>query len=255
MKTSYKSSARPRFVKPHSLFAALTVAIAAVIGVAGECLAIDKGICGTWSTTINRPNGNIYIEWKIDPSGNYVVSSRGASGSMSETGKISTEGNRYYKTTKIGPDNGTFNVMGPRSFSTTGRWGFTEWTRVDGGGGGSSYGGGGGGSYNNPRAYQSTQQYSTPGTGSGGYDPDMNPRSKKWEQMGFGAAGTTKDQSGWTQNKGRGPANLQGADLKTLLFSSWPLPTKGDEVEQYGLPALGKAAAGGMRKRDFRLIQ
>ena len=91
---------------------------------------------------------------------------------------------------------------------------------------------------------------------TGGYNPELNPRSKTWERLGFGQAGTTKDQSGWTPHNNSGTvANLQGSSLKALLFSNFPLNGGQDEAEQFALPALGKAAFGGMRKRDFRLIQ
>lgn len=243
-------------------------------------LAIDKGICGTWKTTLHTPRGDIEITWKIDPSGSYTVSSRGASGSMSENGRISTDGNRYMKTTNIGPDNGTFTVMSGNQFSTTGRFGYTEWNRVGGGpsiasGSSSRYtpanaygqsGGGykpgsynsGSGSYNSgggsyKGSYVEGQQYKQ----TNGYDPSMNPRSEQWAKMGFGTAGNTKDQSGWKPRNESAirSANLDSADLKTLLFSNFPIRGGGDEVEQFGLPALGRAAAGGMRKRDFRSIQ
>lgn len=213
---------------------ALTAVIA--LGTAAACFAIDNGICGLWTTTIYRPNGNIVVEWNIEPSGNYTVTSFGPGGRQSENGRISTEGNRYMKTTAIGPDNGTFQVSGPNNFSTNGRFGLIEWTRK-----GAS-------------AYQGNQGMSIDQTR--GYNPELNPRSKTWEKLGFGQAGTTKDQSGWTQNTNRGQStNLQGANLKSLLFSNFPLKGGQDEAEQFGLPALGKAASGPMRKRDFRLIQ
>ncbi len=140
------------------------------------------------------------------------------------------------KTTAIGPDNGTFEITSPNSFSTNGRFGYIQWTRK----------GAFGATATQPNGPAIDQ--------TGGYNPELNPRSKTWEKLGFGQAGTTKDQSGWTQN--RAPvANLQGANLKSLLFSNFPLKGGQDEVEQYGLPALGKAASGPMRKRDFRLIQ
>lgn len=220
------------------LVSALGVATVAVLANAIACFAIDSGICGLWTTTIYRPNGNIIVDWQIDPSGNYTVTSFGPGGKQSENGRISTEGNRYMKTTAIGPDNGTFQVTSPNSFSTNGRFGFIQWTRKGAWGGSSSQ-------PNGPAIDQ-----------TGGYNPELNPRSKTWEKLGFGQAGTTKDQSGWTQNANRSPgANLQGANLKSLLFSNFPLKGGQDEVEQFGLPALGKAASGPMRKRDFRLIQ
>lgn len=140
------------------------------------------------------------------------------------------------KTTAIGPDNGTFQVSGPNNLSTNGRFGLIEWTRKG------------------ANSYQANQGTSFDQTR--GYNPELNPRSKTWEKLGFGQAGTTKDQSGWTQNANRGQStNLQGANLKSLLFSNFPLKGGQDEAEQFGLPALGKAASGPMRKRDFRLIQ
>ncbi len=203
------------------------------LGSVAACFAIDNGICGLWTTTIYRPNGNIVVEWKIEPSGNYTVTSFGPGGRQSENGRISTEGNRYMKTTNIGPDNGTFQVSGPNNFSTNGRFGYIEWIRK------------GANTGQNPTFDQTR-----------GYNPELNPRTKTWEKLGFGQAGTTKDQSGWTPNANSGQtANLQGANLKSLLFSNFPLKGGQDEVEQFGLPALGKAASGPMRKRDFRLIQ
>ncbi len=226
-------------------------------GSAGACFAIDYGICGLWTTTINRPNGNITVDWKIDTSGNYTVTSFGPSGKQSENGKISTEGNRYMKTTLIGPDNGSYQIIGPNKFSTSGRFGYTEWTRKGGGGAAPA-------ANPFPSVYGRKDTY-RPATVSnnqpafdqtGGYNPELNPRSKTWEKMGFGQAGTTRDQSGWVPNTNSGQvANLQGANLKTLLFSNFPLKGGQDEAEQFGLPSLGKAASGPMRKRDFRLIQ
>ncbi len=203
------------------------------------CWAIDNSICGLWRTVISRPNGDITVDWKIEPSGSYTVTSSGPGGRQSESGRISTQGNSYSKTTNIGPDNGTFQVISNQKFTTTGRFGYIEWTRVGGGG---------------VRGSFSPYQNDPPMAQSNGYNPDMNPRSAGWAKMGFGQVGTTKDQSGWTPGNKQASANLQGSDLKSLLFSNFPV--KGaDEVEQFGLPALGKAAAGGMRKRDFRLIQ
>lgn len=236
-----------RWLNP-ALISALIVTGVAV----GDASAVtDKGICGTWQTTLSRPNGNIIIEWKIDPSGNYTVSSHGPGGAMTENGRITTEGGRYFKTTNVGPDNGTFKVMSGTQFSTTGRWGYTEWTRkgagggsgYGGGGGGSGYGGGGGGNYSG-------------GGGGGGYDPSMNPGGEKWIKMGFGQR-QSKDTSGWKPkpNYGSGSGSAASGDLKTLLLGGFPIPPAGDEVEQFGLPALGRAAFGGQRKRDFRLIQ
>lgn len=84
----------------------------------------------------------------------------------------------------------------------------------------------------------------------------MNPGGEKWIKMGFGQR-QSKDTSGWKpkQPSGAGSASAPSGDLKTLLLSGFPIPAVGDEVEQFGLPALGRAAFGGQRKRDFRLIQ
>lgn len=228
-----------------------------IIAGSAPCFAIDYGICGLWTTTISRPNGNITVDWKIESSGTYTVSSFGPGGKQSENGKISTEGNRYIKTTMIGPDNGTFQIIGPNKFSTNGRFGYTEWTRK-------GFGGAATAANPFPSVYGRNDSYQPRASSNNqaafdqtrGYNPELNPRSKTWEKMGFGQAGTTKDQSGWTQRANSGQvANLQGSDLKSLLFSNFPLKGGQDEAEQFGLPALGKAASGPMRKRDFRLIQ
>lgn len=220
--------------------AAISALIATSFAVGDASAITDKGICGTWQTTLSRPNGDILIEWKIDPTGNYTVTSRGPGGNMSENGRITTDGSRYFKTTNVGPDNGTFRVMSANQFSTTGRWGYTEWTRKGGAGSSGGYGGGGGGGYG-------------VGGGGGGYDPSMNPGGEKWINMGFGKR-QSKDTSGW-KPKSPGSVSVPGGDLKTLLLTGFPIPPSGDEVEQFGLPALGRAAFGGQRKRDFRLIQ
>lgn len=231
-----------------SAAAAISALIATSFAVGDASAITDKGICGTWQTTLSRPNGDILIEWKIDPSGNYTVTSRGPGGNMSENGRITTDGSRYFKTTNVGPDNGTFRVMSANQFSTTGRWGYTEWTRK--GGAGSSGGYGGGGGYGSGG---SGYGGGGGGGGGGGYDPSMNPGGEKWINMGFGKR-QSKDTSGW-KPKSPGSVSVPGGDLKTLLLTGFPIPPSGDEVEQFGLPALGRAAFGGQRKRDFRLIQ
>lgn len=264
--------------------AVLSCAIALAGTVAVECLAAaDTAICGKWRTVINRPGGqSITVDWTIEPSGNYKVSANG----QYETGTMTTTGNSYVKTTNIGPDRGTYQVMSDREFSTTGKFGYTVWTRVGGGAGGGAtiasaknaisnvynkykdaYGGGsGGGGYGSSGSYNQSSGYDQSSNNSydptKGYDPGMNPRSQKWAAMGFGQAGTTKDQSGFdyaaADRASRGysaGSAFAGQDLKSLLFGNFPIKSGGDEVEQFGLPALGKAAAGGMRKREFRLIQ
>lgn len=225
---------------------------------APRCLALtDRAICGSWKTVIHRPNGvDIPVEWRIEPSGAYTVTSFGPDGKRSETGRITTEGSRYFKTTNIGPDNGTFQVLNNREFTTTGRFGFVEWTRNDGAPAADSSSSWGHKPYET--GFGNSNPYQT-----GGYNPELNPRSKTWEKLGFGTAGTTRDQSGFDYSSnalkayggGGGGGGFRGADLKTLLFGNFPIKGGGDEVEQFGLPALGQAAAGGMRKRDFRLIQ
>lgn len=50
------------------------------------------------------------------------------------------------------------------------------------------------------------------------------------------------------------PANLNGADLKTLLLSDFPLPPGADEADLFCLPVLGKIAGSGMQKRKFRVV-
>lgn len=231
--------------------AAISALIATSFAVGDASAITDKGICGTWQTTLSRPNGDILIEWKIDPTGNYTVTSRGPGGNMSENGRITTDGSRYFKTTNVGPDNGTFRVMSANQFSTTGRWGYTEWTRKGGAGSSGGYGGGGGGGYGGGGYGSGGSGYG--GGGGGGYDPSMNPGGEKWINMGFGKR-QSKDTSGW-KPKSPGSVSVPGGDLKTLLLTGFPIPPSGDEVEQFGLPALGRAAFGGQRKRDFRLIQ
>jgi hypothetical protein len=236
---------------------ALAIATLTLICLADASKALDNQICGLWRTMIQRPNATLTIDWKIEPSGSYTVTSSGPGGKQSETGTISTSGNSYSKTTNIGPDNGTYQIISPQKFVTDGRFGHIEWTRVGSGGVAKApvatfhppvYG-----NSNQPSGAYNSYRNDPPMPVSQGYNPELNPRSKTWEKMGFGQAGTTRDQSGWTPGNNAPVAGLQGADLKTLLFSNFPIKTGGDEVEQFALPELAKAASGGMRKRDFRL--
>ncbi|MGD9680494.1 MAG: hypothetical protein AB7W16_04855 [Candidatus Obscuribacterales bacterium] len=241
---------REPFIRRCRLYLSLALAALCMTVLAESSFAIDQMICGQWRTYIRRPNATLTIDWHIEPSGRYTVTSSGPGGKQTESGTISTRGGSYSKTTNIGPDNGTYQVINPDKFVTDGRFGHIEWTRVAGGVAKApvstfvppTYGNSG----NTRSNYQQVPA-------SQGYNPDFNPRSKAWENMGYGKACTTRDQSGWTPGNNAPVAALQGADLKTLLFSNFPLKGGSDEAEQFALPELAKAAAGGMRKRDFRL--
>jgi len=50
------------------------------------------------------------------------------------------------------------------------------------------------------------------------------------------------------------PANVAGADAKSLLLDQFPLPAGGDEAEQFGLPGLARAAGSGQRRRQYRSV-
>lgn len=98
----------------------------------------------------------------------------------------------------------------------------------------------------------------------GAYDPRWNPANfasqTTPQNNGYYQAPVSQAYNPWTQKTNANPSYdgsgppISG-DLQGLLTKDFPLPASGDEVQQFGLPALGRAAAGGMRKRDFRMIQ
>ena len=94
----------------------------------------------------------------------------------------------------------------------------------------------------------------------GAYDPRWNPANfasqTAPQDNGYYQAPPTRAFNPYAPQSSQpsGPPMQISGSLQSLLYSDFPLPAVGDEVQQYGLPALGRAAAGGMKKRDFRMI-
>lgn len=202
--------------------------------------AVDPALCGTWKTVVKRPEGAAYLEWTIQEDGNYTATVKTNGSERTESGTMTTDGYRFVKTSAQGVVTGTYKTLSSRSFSTTGELGLTEWTRVQGT------------VTSQPNLFPSVYGQ----TGSG----------QKYGHAGYGQSregGNVVSKLGQypmaaDSSSGSNPSSNdspQSAQLKDLLLTKFPLPALGDEVEQFGLPALGKAASGDMRKRDFRRIQ
>lgn len=96
----------------------------------------------------------------------------------------------------------------------------------------------------------------------GAYDPRWNPanfasQTSPQDNGAYQAPATRAYNPFAPQNSNsrpQGPPVPVSGTLQSLLFNDFPLPATGDEVQQYALPALGRAALGPKKKRDFRLI-
>ncbi len=95
----------------------------------------------------------------------------------------------------------------------------------------------------------------------GAYDPRWNPANfasqTSPQDNGSYQAPATRAYNPYappSNSRPQGPPVPVSGTLQSLLFNDFPLPATGDEVQQYALPALGRAALGPKKKRDFRLI-
>lgn len=135
---------------------------------------------------------------------------------------------------------------------------------------GTSYGANSSNGYGNSGANSYSHSASNPSSAGqvvpGAYDPRWNPanfdKQTTPQNNGYYKAPPVKAYNPWAPENmnprafySKGTDAPMPADLQRLLVNDFPLPANGDEVQQFGLPALGRAAAGGMRKREFRMIQ
>lgn len=229
-----------------NLVTASLMAMLLVLGIAcTSCLAaVDPALCGTWKTVVKRPEGAASLEWTIQEDGNYTATVKTNGSERTESGTMTTDGYRFVKTSAQGVVTGTYKTLSSRSFSTTGELGLTEWTRVQGT------------ATSQPNLFPSVygqtgsgQKYGHAGYGQSREGGNVVSKLGQYPMAADSSSGSNPSSSSSTND------SPQSAQLKDLLLTKFPLPALGDEVEQFGLPALGKAASGDMRKRDFRLIQ
>lgn len=241
----------------------LVSALLAICVACAGCLAasIDPALCGTWKTVVKRPEGAAFLEWTIQPDGNYTATVKTNGSERTESGTMTTDGYRFVKTSSQGVVTGTYKTLSSRTFSTTGELGLTEWTRVQGTASSqpnlfpSVYGQTGSGQKYGHAGFGQSREGGGVVSKFGQYPMAGGSQSTSTADASSPPSGTAKSGSGQQEYKPASNDSPQTAELKKLLFTNFPLPARGDEVEQFGLPALGKAADGGMRKRDFRLIQ
>lgn len=241
----------------YSLTAVLAALLLVLTVSCASCFAaVDPALCGTWKTVVKRPEGAAYLEWTIQEDGNYTATVKTNGSERTESGTMTTDGYRFVKTSTQGVVTGTYKTLSSRSFSTTGELGLTEWTRVQGTAA----------SQPNlfPSVYGQTgsgQKYGHAGYGQSREGGNVVSKLGQYPMAADSSSGTSPSSNTNTNsNTNSSPSSSsndspQSAQLKDLLLTKFPLPALGDEVEQFGLPALGKAASGDMRKRDFRLIQ
>lgn len=245
--------------------------------IAGPCaFAFDSNLVGTWTGTLKTKQGPVVAVWTINPNGSYRAQFSGAQAIPEDQGDLVADAGRWRRRGSQSSESGTYSIPGPGRLITIGSNGLTEWKRSNAGSSvpvrtasgpapsnsptGTMYSAFGAFSANSS-TYSPPIKKAEPQHVPGAYDPRWNPANfasqTAPQDNGSYQAPPTRAYNPYARQPqsvaSQAPMPISG-NLQNLLFKDFPLPAVGDEVQQYGLPALGRAAAGGMRKRDFRLI-
>ncbi len=96
---------------------------------------VDPVLVGTWRTSITDPAKGVTSDllWGISAAGDYSLSVTTPEGRRSEKGRFQAKGGQWTWTTMAHQvEGGTYRILGSHSIETTGPWGTSRWTRVNG---------------------------------------------------------------------------------------------------------------------------
>lgn len=251
---------------------------------------LDPKLVGTWTGTMKTSKGPVSAIWSINQHGVYkihLLNRRDAE--ADDEGELVADSGRWRRRGVLGNESGTYSLPGTGRLITMGASGMTEWRLIAPAA--RSYGSAISSSTapaaiakpfssnfsstdsrasNSPSAFAAFGSYAANQREQnaaqqhvkGAYDPRWNPANfasqTAPQDNGYYEAAPTRAYNPYAQQSSASrPLNASipiDANLQGLLFNDFPLPKTGDEVQQYALPALGRAALGPKKKRDFRLI-